>query len=117
MALLVTIFDRQIHNPEQLINVLDIKKQFVRKGLATTDKLADLLLLLLRRYLCGVGHPFNGDEGLVKPADIARECTNMTLRADLFLKAATDSYLLPVDPAWRVKVSAVDLWSAVLDQC
>lgn len=61
----------------------------------------------LHTYLKGIGHVASDSAtgNFIPPESEIEQGRNATiLRAELFLKAATDSEILPVDPEWKLQV-------------
>ena len=71
------------------------------------DIAESLFMAYLKRYLLGRGHvddPYFIDTGLLSQDDILREKNNTTLRAELFLHAATGTNIPPPATEWKIRV-------------
>ena len=108
--LVVAAYDSSIHCVPDFITHLKFVPQFSRKDKGRAGFLADLMQQILNRYLSGSGHavPSSEEEGSLLDAEtVERARGNTTLRAELLLKATTDSTALPVDPDWDIKVNTL----------
>ncbi|KAJ7133864.1 hypothetical protein C8R43DRAFT_1133106 [Mycena crocata] len=108
LPLLACMYDRQVRKADDVSS--QIACDIVRHADdGTTPYYGALFRLLLLRYLQGVGHPQELRGSVIDEEEWMTEVNNRSLRARLFLEAASDSNLLPSREAWRIKVHMVGL--------
>jgi hypothetical protein len=90
----------RVTSPKQIIEKIEYKIfRAVNDG--STPGFSILFQHALESWLQGVGHPNHPDvrDGtLLPPGAFEKEADNITFRAEAFLLAATESYLLPHKP-------------------
>ncbi|KAF8188551.1 hypothetical protein K438DRAFT_1972254 [Mycena galopus ATCC 62051] len=105
LAFLVTIYDRRVHNVEDVADHL----QFIVIGRApnlTTPYFAALFRLRLKHYMHGRGHPpelyrFLEAFGVSEEQAVTSRNDSL-LRANLILRCGSDSDLRPSEDNWKI---------------
>ncbi|KAF8145147.1 hypothetical protein K438DRAFT_1782182 [Mycena galopus ATCC 62051] len=104
-AFLVSIYDRRVHNVEEVADHL----QFFVIGRAlnlTTPYFAALFRLRLKRYIHGHGHPpelYHVIEAFgVSQAEAVASRSDPLLRANLILRCGSDGDLRPSEDNWKI---------------
>ena len=108
--LVITAYDLSIHCILHFITHLKLVPQFSRKDKGKAGFLADLMQQILNHYLSSSGHAILSSEkegSLLDTETVEWARGNTTLRAELLLKAATDSTALPVDLNWDIKINTL----------
>jgi hypothetical protein len=101
-ALIAAMYNRRLTSVDQLTEHL-VFKTIRGSGDSTTPLFADLFGAKLIDYLAGVGHPTTRDS-LLPSQVIAQDADDTLLRAQLLLKATTDSDLMPTESNWSITV-------------
>lgn len=108
IAILAHAYSQRITDPSTVIERLSTITSDLPVLSAKRAEIAhQLFMIFLKRYLAGSGHVYNKtmrESGLVTAHDARKENKNRILRAELFLKAATGSPLIPIEEDWEITV-------------
>lgn len=113
LALLAGLFKTRLVDANAIWRILSFDMAGTRRRIArrvVRDRFAQLLVRAVRRYLRGSGHPIHellSAVNLVDDEQMAHEADSNLLRPLLFLRAFTDSTILPAqDSGEALRVSA-----------
>lgn len=113
-AFIAALYDRTVKTPSQVIDKLS--PQYHYSGVQPAHLLLQrLFVACLVRYLNGKGHPDHPElraSGLVEDDQFITRQDDVALRSQMFLKAVSDTWAVPLDPDWSIKVSTLRSSSA-----
>ncbi|EIW54233.1 uncharacterized protein TRAVEDRAFT_23388 [Trametes versicolor FP-101664 SS1] len=104
-AFIAALYDRTVKTPSQVIDKLS--PQYHYSGVQPAHLLLQrLFVACLVRYLNGKGHPDHPElraSGLVEDDQFITRQDDVALRSQMFLKAVSDTWAVPLDPDWSIK--------------
>lgn len=115
-ALIQGMYNRHISDPQTLLEVCRFQEIGQHTSIFRETETRALRAVMFerrfRRYILGSGHPEHpnfAETGLVLPEEILRVRDDRLLRARLFLRAVTDSEILPMIRDFHIQVRSTYL--------
>jgi hypothetical protein len=108
---ILSLYNRRLMSVEDLVHPHRLHITSVSTITPTITLALECLRRAIRLYLQGAGHPPEFVHAGVVSQQAATEASKDPLfRCNLFLKAMTDSELLPSDAFWYIKVYTQIIW-------